>query len=152
MFFSVNAQQLQTTSVTETTETRSNLQIVNDMYNSFATGNIPAVLADMDSNIEWNESENFPYADGNPYVGPNSVLEGVFKRLGTDWEYWKLTDQVFYEAQNGEIIVTGRYNAKFKKTGVEIRAQFAHFFWIDNGKVIKFQQYADTYQVNAAMQ
>ena len=36
-------------------------------------------------------------------------------------------------------------------TGKEIDAQFVHFFWIENGKVIKFQQYADTHQVNAAM-
>lgn len=152
MLLSANAQQLQTTTETETTETRSNLQIVSDMYNSFATGNIPAVLSDMDSNIEWNESENFPYADGNPYVGPDAVLNGVFKRLGAEWEYWKLTDQVFYEVQNGEIIVTGRYDAKHKETFKEINAQFVHIFWIENGKVIKFQQYADTYQVNSAMQ
>ncbi len=44
-------------------DTSSKLQIVNDMYSSFATGDIPAVLADMDTNIEWNESENFPYVD-----------------------------------------------------------------------------------------
>ncbi len=152
MFLSVNAQQMQTTSVTEPIENQSNLQIVSDMYNSFATGDIPAVLAGMSPNIEWNESENSAYADGNPYVGPDAVLNGVFKKLGTEWEYWKLKDQVFYEAQNGEIIVTGRYNAKYKETGKEINAQFVHIFWIENGKVIKFQQYADTHQVNAAMQ
>lgn len=150
--FVTNAQQLQTSLVTETKETRSNLQIVSEMYNSFATGDIPAVLADMAPTIEWNESENFPYADGNPYIGPENVAKGVFERLGTEWEYWKLTDQVFYESQNGEIIVTGRYNAKYKKTGEEINAQFVHIFWLKNAKVVKFQQYADTYQVNAAMQ
>jgi ketosteroid isomerase-like protein len=106
----------------------------------------------MAPNIEWNESENFPYADGNPYTGPDAVLEGVFKRLGSEWDYWKLTNQVFYEAQNGEIIVTGRYDARHKKTGKEIDAQFVHFFWIENGKLVKFQQYADTYQVISAMQ
>ncbi len=131
---------------------RTNLQIVDGMYNSFAMGNIPAVLADMDPNVEWNESENFPYADGNPYIGPNAVMEGVFKRLGSEWEYWKLTDQVFYESKNDEIIVTGRYNAKHKKTGKGINAQFVHMWWFKNGKVVRFQQYADTEQVNNAMQ
>ncbi len=131
---------------------RSNLQIVSDMCSSFAKGDIPAVLADMAPNIEWNESENFPYADGNPYIGPDAVVNGVFKRLGEEWEYWKLTDQVLYQSRNSEIIVTGRYNAKYKKTGKEINAQFVHIFWIESGKVLKFQQYADTYQVNKAMQ
>ena len=133
--FVINAQQQQTSLVTVTKETRSNLQIVSEMYNSFATGDIPAVLADMAPNIEWNESENFPYADGNPYIGPENVAKGVFERLGTEWEYWKLTDQVFYEPQNGEIIVTGRYNAKHKKTAEKINAQFVHIFWLKNGKV-----------------
>ena len=150
--FATNAQTLQTSSVTEITKTRSNLQIVKDMYGSFAIGDVPAVVADMDPNIEWNESENFPYADGNPYIGPDAVVKGVFSRLGSEWDYWKLTDQVYYESRNGEIIVTGRYSAKHKKTGKEINAQFVHIFWIENGKVIKFQQYADTYQVNSAIQ
>ncbi|MDX1701562.1 MAG: hypothetical protein R3250_13135, partial [Melioribacteraceae bacterium] len=71
---------------------------------------------------------------------------------GSEWDYWKLTNQILYEGQNGEIIATGRYDARHKETGKEIDAQFVHFFWIENGKVVKFQQYADTYQVNAAMQ
>ena len=150
--FVSTAQQLQTTSVTEPAGSRSNLQIIKDMYGSFAIGDVPAVVADMDLNIEWNESENFPYADGNPYIGPDAVVKGVFSRLGSEWVYWKLTDQVYYESRNGEIIVTGRYSAKHKKTGKEINAQFVHIFWIENGKVIKFQQYADTYQVNSAIQ
>jgi hypothetical protein len=37
----------------------------------------------MDPSIEWNEAENFIYADRNPYVGPQAVLEGVFTRLGS---------------------------------------------------------------------
>jgi ketosteroid isomerase-like protein len=150
--FAANAQTAQTTPVTEPVESRSNLQIVKDMYGSFAIGDVPAVVADMDKNIEWNESENFPYADGNPYIGPDAVVKGIFSRLGSEWDYWRLTDQVYYESQNGEILVTGRYNAKHKKTGKEINAQFVHIFWIENGKVIKFQQYADTHQVNSAMQ
>lgn len=150
--FVSTAQQLPTTSISETGVKRSNLQIVKYMYGSFAIGDVPAVVVDMDTNIEWNESENFPYADGNPYIGPDAIVKGVFSRLGSEWDYWKLTDRVYYESQNGEMLVTGRYNAKYKKTGKEINAQFVHIFWIESGKVVKFQQYADTHQVNAAMQ
>ena len=130
---------------------QENVNAIRNLYDLFAKGDVPTVLAGFDQNIEWNEAENFPYADGNPYIGPNAVLEGVFMRLGSEWDYWKLTDQVYYESKNGEILVTGRYNAKHKKTGKEINAQFVHIFWIENGKVIKFQQFADTYQVNSAM-
>jgi len=128
-----------------------NMNIIQILYSAFARGDIPAVLQMLDPKIVWNEAENFPYADGNPYIGPNAVLEGVFKRLGTEWEYWNLTDQKYYEAKSGEIIVTGRYKAKNKMTGKEINVQFVHMWTLEDGLVIRFQQYADTEQVNDAM-
>ena len=62
-----------------------NVKVVKGMYEAFGTGDIPAVIAALDQNVEWLEAENFIYDDGNPYVGPNAVLEGVFMRIGTDW-------------------------------------------------------------------
>ena len=36
-------------------------------------------------------------------------------------------------------------------TGKEINAQFVHMWTLEDGLVIKFQQYADTYQTIEAM-
>lgn len=109
------------------------------------------MLQKFDPKIEWNEAENFPYADRNPYIGPQAVLEGVFMRLGAEWEYWHLTEQTYYEANSGEIIVTGRYKAKNKMTAKEINVQFVHMWTLEDGLVTKFQQFADTYQTVEAM-
>ena len=128
-----------------------NVEIVQNLYSAFAKGDVPAVLEKFHPKIEWNEAENFPYADGNPYIGPQAVLEGVFARLGAEWEYWNLTDQTYYEANSGEIIVTGRYKAKNKMTAKEINVQFVHMWNLEDGMVTKFQQYADTYQTVQAM-
>ncbi len=124
-----------------------NVEIVQNLYSAFAKGDVPAVLEKFHPKIEWNEAENFPYADGNPYIGPQAVLEGVFARLGAEWEYWNLIEQTYYEANSGEIIVTGRYKAKNKMTAKEINVQFVHMWTLEDGMVTKFQQYADTYQV-----
>lgn len=129
----------------------SNVEIIQNLYADFAKGDVPAVLQRFDPRIEWNEAENFPYADGNPYVGPQAVLEGVFARIGAEWEYWNLTEQTYYETNSGEIIVTGRYKAKNKLTGKEISVQFVHMWTLNEGLVTKFQQYADTYQAVEAM-
>ena len=129
----------------------NNVEIVQNLYAAFAKGDVPAVLQKFDPKIEWNEAENFPYADGNPYIGPQAVLEGVFARLGAEWEYWNLTEQTYYEANSGEIIVTGRYKAKNKLTSKEINVQFVHMWTLHDGLVTKFQQYADTYQTYEAM-
>ena len=56
--------------------------IIESMQSAFDSANIPSVLAAMDDNIVWNEAEGIPYADGNPYKGPDTVLNAVFARLG----------------------------------------------------------------------
>ena len=62
---------------------KENVDLIRNLYDGFAKGDVPAVLAGFDPEIVWNEAENFPYADGNPYCGPDAVLQGVFMRLGS---------------------------------------------------------------------
>ncbi len=128
----------------------ANINIVRDMYDAFGRGDIAAITAVMDPAIEWNEAENFPYADNNPYVGPDAVVEGVFGRIASDWEYWSLDTESFLDAGD-YVVVTGRYHACHRQTGNEIRAQFAHVWTLREGRVIRFQQYADTAQVAQAV-
>ena len=56
------------------------MQVVQGMYDAFRAGDVPAVLGRMHEQIQWNEANNFPYADGNPYIGPEAVLNGVLAR------------------------------------------------------------------------
>jgi len=122
----------------------NNVGIVDAMYKSFAVGDVPAVLAAFDANIVWNEAENFPYADGNPYKGPEAVVNGVFSRLGSEWDYWNLADIKLHDMANDQVLATGRYQAKYKKNGAIINLQMAHLWNLKDGKVTKFQQFADT--------
>jgi hypothetical protein len=99
----------------------------------------------LDQQIEWNEAENFIYADRNPYVGPQAVLEGVFMRIGADWEGFKVAPEEWLDAGN-QVVVLGTYTGRHRETGSEVRAQFAHVWGIRNGRVVRFQQYTDTKQ------
>jgi uncharacterized protein len=128
-------------------ETPSNLSVIDSAYKAFAVGNIPAVLAVMNANIVWNEAEGNAYADGNPYIGPDEVLNGVFARIGDDHEYFILTDIKLHEMSNNQVLATLRYKAKIKKNGVEYNTQAAHLWTLKDGKVINFQQYVDTKQL-----
>ncbi len=128
-------------------ETPSNLSVIDSAYKAFAVGNIPAVLAVMDANIVWNEAEGNAYADGNPYIGPDEVLNGVFARIGAEHEYFNLTDIKLHEMSNNQVLATLRYKAKIKKNGAEYNTQAAHLWTLKNGKVINFQQYVDTKQL-----
>ncbi len=124
--------------------------IIENMYNAFAEGNIPSVLASMDDNIIWNEAEGNSLADGNPYKGPDAVLNGVFARLGAQWENFTLVDIKLHEMANHQVLATLRYHGKNIKTGTSINAQAAHHWTLKDGKVIGFQQYVDTKQLAEA--
>jgi len=128
----------------------SNADVVRGLYGAFAKGDMPAALALMAPDIVWNEADNYPYADRNPYVGPEAVLHGVFARIGADWEgFTAISDEII---EGGDTIVSlGRYGGVFKATGKPMRAQFAHVFRVKDGKIAGFQQYADTLATARAM-
>jgi uncharacterized protein len=126
-----------------------NKKTIEGMYEAFGRGDVPVIIGALDPDVEWWEAENFIYADKNPYVGPQAVLEGVFARIGNEWESFTVTPDEVLDA--GETVVgRGYYAGKFRQTGREVRAQFAHVFSFRNGKVVKFQQYTDTAQFQKA--
>jgi len=128
-----------------------NTAAVEAIYNAFAEGDVEAVLGAMADGIVWNEAENFIYADGNPYEGPQGVAEGVFGRLGAEWDNWTLEDKTFYPSNGSNVVVTGRYKATNKASGKKLDAPFVHLWTVDEGKVTRFQQYTDTKQAAEAV-
>jgi uncharacterized protein len=125
--------------------TELNIKVIDSLYKAFATGDMPTVLGSMDPKIEWNEAESNSLADGNPYIGPNAVLEGVFARVGANHEYFGLQDIKIYGMSGNMVLATLRYDAKVKATGKSYNAQAAHLWMLnDEGKITAFQQYVDT--------
>ena len=127
----------------------SHLNSVQDVYDAFARGDIPAVLGFLSSDINWTEAEGFPY--GGTYIGPHAVLEGVFMRLGTEWEGFTAVPDEFIDGGDA-IVVLGKYGGTYKATGKSIQANFAHVWQLREGKAIRFVQYVDTLIVQRALQ
>tara|TARA_R110000764_G_scaffold142687_1_gene230723 strand:+ start:180 stop:578 length:399 start_codon:yes stop_codon:yes gene_type:complete len=124
-----------------------NVTSVDNVYKAFAKGDIPVVLGLLDKKVVWNEAEGNALADGNPYIGPEAVLNGVFVRLGEEHEYFNLKDIELHNMYNDKVLATLRYNAKRKSNGALYDAQVAHLWTLKNGKVVAFQQYVDTKQL-----
>ena len=128
-----------------------NIDVINNLYDAFATGDMPSVLGAMNPNIEWNEAESNSLADGNPYVGPDAILNGVFARLGANHEHFNLKDIKVHNMSDNMVLATLRYDAKVKETGKSYNAQAAHLWTLNNeGKIIAFQQYVDTKKIAEA--
>lgn len=128
----------------------TNAELIRSLYDAFARGDAATVLGTLDPQVVWNEAENIEYADGNPYIGPQRVAEGVFGRLMAEWDGFSVAPQQFVSEGN-LVVVTGRYGGTYKASRARIDAQFVHVWTIRDGKVITFQQYADTLQFARAI-
>lgn len=124
---------------------QENVALIRAIYDAFAAGDIPGVLSRMNPGIVWNEAENFLYADGNPYVGPDTILAGVFARIGAEWDGFEARPEEILDAGN-TVVALGRYRGTCKATGRAMDAQLAHAWRVAGGKATQFQQYTDTFQ------
>ncbi|HEX3251931.1 MAG TPA: nuclear transport factor 2 family protein [Pyrinomonadaceae bacterium] len=127
----------------------SNLDSVKQVYQAFAEGDIFSVLGFLSPEIDWTEAEGFPY--GGTYHGPKAVLEGVFMRLGSEWDGFAAVPEEFVDA--GDVVVAmGKYSGTYKATGKPFQSNFAHVWRVRDGKAFRFTQYTDTLLVHRALQ
>jgi ketosteroid isomerase-like protein len=126
-------------------EMATNREIVEGLYASFATGDVPAVVGVMDDKIEWNEAEGFPLYDGT-FHGPQEVLERVFMRLGEIGDnFAAVATQVI--ADGDTVVAFGTYSWDHKVTGEHAEVKMAHVWTLTDGKISGFQQHVDTVKV-----
>jgi ketosteroid isomerase-like protein len=129
---------------------QANVERIQSLYDALARGDIETVLGALATDVVWHEAENLAYADRNPYVGPQAVVEGVFARLDADWDPFAVVIDAVHDAGD-TVVVQSRYKGVCKATGKPIDAQAVHVWTLGNGKVTAFQQYIDTLQVARAM-
>jgi len=124
---------------------QDNVTLIKRLYEAFGRGDIPAVLDYFDPTVEWIAADNSPLADRSPYHGVHEVREQVFRRVVADFDVTIEVDELFDAGE--KVVMLGFYHGVRKATGKRLRAQAAHIWTIAAGKVVKFQQYTDTYQL-----
>lgn len=68
---------------------------------------MPSVLGAFAADVQWTEAEGGPH--GGVYNGPAAVLEGVFMKLGMEWDAFTAVPQKF--VGNAEMVVSlGNYS------------------------------------------
>lgn len=126
-----------------------NVAVIKGVYDAFAKGDVPGVLGGMSPDIVWREAENFPYADRNPYVGPEAVAAGVFARCIGEWDGFGVALEDLIDGGD-RVVALGRYVGAFKATGRRMNPQVVHVWTLKDGKAVAFQQYVDTLDVARA--
>jgi len=121
------------------------VKLVRDVYDAFSIGDIGPAVAILDDKVEWHEAEHITYWPGGPFIGPKAVVEGVLARIPKDFDGFRLN--VHRIVGFGDTVLgEGRYTGTVKATGKRFDAQVAHVWDFYNGKVVRWQQYSDTWQ------
>ncbi len=118
----------------------ANRALIQQAYADLGRGDVPAVLALLDAHVTWTEAEGYPYA--GTYVGPGTVAERVFARIGAEWDPYEAVPAAFI-ADGSRVVVLGEYRATCTATGRSVTAPFAHVWQVLDDTVVSFRQFTD---------
>ena len=126
----------------------TNLEIIKAHYAGSDTKDLAAMLAPLTATTRWTEMAGFPCA--GTYIGPEAVVENVFKALGAAWDGYTL--KVDRLIDGGDTIIgVGTYSGTYRATGKPMTARVTHVWDLKDGKVTQFEQFTDTALVADAM-
>ncbi|MEJ2004618.1 MAG: nuclear transport factor 2 family protein [Cyclobacteriaceae bacterium] len=130
----------------------NNVKYLKSLYAAFGRGDMPAVMEGMHPKMVWHEAEGNPYAksSGEPFNGPDEVLNKLFMRLNDEWDDFTVTPEKFHDAGD-TIIVEGRYTGTYKETGRAQDSPFCHIWHMKDEKFSEFQQYTNTAALQEVM-
>lgn len=126
------------------------VDLVRSFYAALARGDVPGLLDLLHTDLEWTEAEGFPYYSGT-WRTPADVLEKLIGPLMADWDGFSAVADDFI-AEGDRVVSLGAYAGISKATGKAMRAPFAHVWRVADGKLKRFDMYADTLLVHRALQ
>lgn len=125
------------------------VDLVRSFYAALGRGDVPGLLGLLHPDLEWTEAEGFPYYSGT-WRTPADVLEKLIKPLMRDWDNFSAAAGDFI-AEGDRVVSLGVYSGTSKATGKAMRAPFAHVWRVAEGKLKRFDMYADTLLVDRAL-
>ena len=122
----------------------TNVELVKQGYANFASGNIEAVLATWDPEIEWHECKGMPFVDGDGvYIGGEAIVNQVFMKLPEYFDGFNIEISELFEAGD-KVVMVGYYTGTNKATGTSFKANAIHVWTVKNGKGIRYVHAVDT--------
>ncbi len=116
----------------------ANAKLVQKAYDAFAQGDIGAVIAMLDENVEWTSPRALPH--GGEFHGPAQVGK-FFEGIGAAWDSLTLDIETIDEAGKNVVGVL-RANGTLQKG--ETRAYGAvHLFEFQSGKIVRWREFVD---------
>lgn len=114
------------------------LEIVKDVYNRFAEGDIDGFLALCADNIEWVVNGPAHLEKCKAFKGRGGVQE--FLDLLAGWEFSSFVPREFIAAGQ-TVVVLGEETGTDKTAGVQFENRWAHIFDVQDGQIMRFREF-----------
>ena len=121
------------------------VSLVRKICEGIERGDPQPLLAALADDVVWNEAEHSTLWPGTSFVGRDAIISGVFARIPRHFDGLQLEVQRIVGCGD-TVLVEGRYRAVARATGRRLDAQVAHVWQFKDDKVIRWQQYTDTWQ------
>ena len=120
-----------------------NIAIVQKLYAAFAKRDINEILSMLSSDVVWEEPAN-PF---NPAAGKRCGKEGFLEwlRIGRESEDILVLNPKQFLADADTVAVVGYTKCLVKATGKSYETDFIHLVTLEEGKIIRFQEFFDTF-------
>ncbi len=129
---------------------QQNVSLVRGLYEAFARGDLPAILEKMDPDIVWTVPQAPGYPLGGTRRGPQNIASDFFGMIPTYYQELAATAEHFVD-DGDQVIVLGEYRGSGKASGTAFQVPVITVYGFNDGKWIRFQEYADTGTIAAAL-
>ena len=130
----------------------NNTSIVQQAYAAFGRGDVPALLALLDENVDWHPV----YGVGSQVVTGGrrrgrAAVGTFFEQLAQSYNF-SVFEPREYVAQGDKVVALGRYAFQVLSTGRTAESDWSMVFTLRDGKVVKFVEHTDSAAIDRAWQ
>jgi len=128
----------------------NNVQVVQDAYGKFTSGDIEGLLGILSEDVHWQT----PEIENAPFGGTRRGLDGVgeFFALLAESEETTRFEPTEFITQGDRVVVLGKYGATVKETGRSYESDWVHVFTVRDGKILNFVEFFDNALASRAFQ
>lgn len=119
-----------------------NVAAVRSVYDNFAKGDIPAVLAVLAPDVEWVEGQQSFLPHRGTHRGPEEVATKVFGMVVSNFDEFAVVPERLYDA--GDVVVVEGRAVGTTKSGSTLDARAAWVWTLRDGRVVANHNYHDT--------
>ena len=113
--------------------------VVQEAYDAFGRGDIPAILGMLDDAVEWTSPGTLP--QGGTFKGRDEV-GSFFSGVGANWERLMVEPESIGEVGDELVVAVVRLDGSRRSGGAQGYGA-VHAFSVRDGRITRFREYTD---------